>query len=136
MKLVRFNGGRLGIISNSKALDITDALGVDPASWPPVQMVQFIAEFENKMPELLNHGAVKEFDLNTAKLEIPIAIPNTTLLIVRNHIVGAAPVRMEPAAKINDVTSITFLRPTISVMRPDPNAPNTAPTSTAVVTNS
>ena len=72
----------------------------------------------------------------TANDEIPIAIPSTTLLTARNHISGAAPVSIEPRAKISEVTMMTFFLPTMSVILPEPNAPRTAPTNTAVVTNS
>ena len=62
-----------------------------------------------------------------------MAIPNIILLITNNDIFGEAPVNMEPNAKIRKVTIITFFRPAMSVIIPDPKVPSIAPINTAVV---
>lgn len=85
MKLFRFNGGRIGVNHNNRALDVTDALDMDPASWPPVQMVQFIARFEEQMPALLDNPVVAAIDMANARLEVPIAWPNKLLAFPANY---------------------------------------------------
>jgi hypothetical protein len=49
---------------------------------------------------------------------------------------GAAPVKMAPTAKMMAAMIITVFLPRISVIRPLRAAPSTAPISTAVVTHS
>jgi len=35
MKLVRFDGGRIGVLQDGKVYDATDAVGANPKAWPP-----------------------------------------------------------------------------------------------------
>lgn len=85
MKLFRFNGGRIGISDGGRSVDVTDALGVDPGAWPPVQMVQFIADFDKKIAGLIDDPAAKEIDVNSVRLEVPIEWPNKLLAYPANY---------------------------------------------------
>jgi len=36
MKLVGFDGGRIGVVRGERIVDVTDLAGADAAEWPPV----------------------------------------------------------------------------------------------------
>ncbi|MEF9601937.1 FAA hydrolase family protein, partial [Paracoccus sp. PXZ] len=46
MKLVSFDGGRIGVVLEEGIVDITALSGVPAGSWPPVGMVRLIADFD------------------------------------------------------------------------------------------
>lgn len=76
MKLVRFNGGRIGVLEDALVHDITATIGLNPAAWPPVGMVQLIASFDSLLPRILMQmiqGGIPEKDI---RLETPILWPN------------------------------------------------------------
>lgn len=86
MKLFRFNGGRIGVTLNDRSLDLTEALGVDTSAWPPVQMVQLIADFERRMDGIVRHAKVREVDLAAVRLDVPIEWPNKLLAYPVNYV--------------------------------------------------
>lgn len=85
MKLFRFNGGRIGVEHEGRALDVTESLGVSPEDWPPIQMIQFIAEFDHRMPALLDHLETREIELEPSSLMVPIEWPNKLLAFPANY---------------------------------------------------
>ena len=85
MKLFRFDGGRIGMTLDHRSLDVTDALGVNTSDWPPVQMVQLIANFE-RMDGIARHPKVREIDLAAVRLEVPIEWPNKLLAYPVNYV--------------------------------------------------
>lgn len=86
MKLFRFNGGRIGITLDNNSYDITDTLGIDTQAWPPVQMVQLIAEFDTKIKGITAHAKTKRIDLASVRLEVPIEWPNKLLAYPVNYV--------------------------------------------------
>lgn len=86
MKLFRFNGGRIGVTIGNDSWDLTDALGIDVHAWPPVQMVQLIARFDERMAGVLEHPAARRLDMATARLEVPIEWPNKLLAFPVNYL--------------------------------------------------
>lgn len=86
MKLFRFDGARIGVTLDGRSLDITDALGVDTAAWPPVQMVQLIADFDRRMKGIERHPKTREIDLTNVRLEVPIEWPNKLLAYPVNYV--------------------------------------------------
>ena len=50
MKLARFDGGRIGVVSGDRVVDVSAVCGVDPAEWPPVGMNRVIARFAELRP--------------------------------------------------------------------------------------
>jgi 2-keto-4-pentenoate hydratase/2-oxohepta-3-ene-1,7-dioic acid hydratase in catechol pathway len=86
MKLFRFNGGRIGITVDNTSYDITDALGIDTQAWPPVQMVQLIADFERRTKGIIAHPKTTRLDLAAARLEVPIEWPNKLLAYPVNYV--------------------------------------------------
>ncbi len=85
MKLFRFDGGRIGITIADHSYDITDALGIDPSAWPPVQMVQLIANFERQMRNVTEHQKTRTIDIAKVRLEVPIEWPNKLLAYPVNY---------------------------------------------------
>ncbi|WP_011582589.1 MULTISPECIES: fumarylacetoacetate hydrolase family protein [Chelativorans] len=86
MKLACFDGGRIGVVSGDRIVDVTPAAGVDPASWPPVGMVQVIANFERlraTFQHQLDAGGGKP--LASVRLECPIAWPNKVVAFPANY---------------------------------------------------
>jgi len=86
MKLLRFNGGRVGLVLDGTVRDITAAAGVDPAQWPPVGMVQLIASFGAKREQLLDAARrAPGLDLASVHLETPVPWPNKLIAIPVNY---------------------------------------------------
>lgn len=85
MKLFRFDGGRIGAATPDGAFDLTQALGVDPKAWPPVQMVQLIADFEARIRPALKDPRTRPIDMARIRLEVPIEWPNKLLAFPANY---------------------------------------------------
>lgn len=85
MKLFRFDGGRIGAATPEGAFDLTQALGVDPKAWPPVQMVQLIADFEARIRPALKDPRTRPIDMARIRLEVPIEWPNKLLAFPANY---------------------------------------------------
>ncbi|QIM48072.1 fumarylacetoacetate hydrolase family protein [Pusillimonas sp. DMV24BSW_D] len=86
MKVFRFNGGRIGVANQEGWFDVTDSYGVNPASWPPVQMVQFIADFDSCIKNLLAHADTKPIDAESIRLDVPLEWPNKLLAYPVNYV--------------------------------------------------
>lgn len=86
MKLVRFNGGRIGLIEDQQIIDITQSEGIDPSAWPPVSMIQLIARHAAN-PGALATGLVDlpRLPLSAAHLECPIDWPNKIIAFPANY---------------------------------------------------
>ena len=100
MKLFRFDGGRIGLADGEAAYDITDALGLDPAAWPPVQMVQVIANFEHAKIAL-GSAKARRIDLARVRLEVPIEWPNKLLAYPVNYVKHGEEMKSANRADLN-----------------------------------
>jgi 2-keto-4-pentenoate hydratase/2-oxohepta-3-ene-1,7-dioic acid hydratase in catechol pathway len=86
MKLVQFNGGRVGLIEGSQVVDITEREGLDPAAWPPVSMVQLIARYAKSPAGLKkNIDRLPRQALADVRLECPVAWPNKIIAYPANY---------------------------------------------------
>ena len=86
MRLVRFNGGRVGIVEGGGIRDVTRESGIDISEWPPVGMLRLIADFANLRDKLSSAAAnapVLPFD--EARLETPVPWPNKLIAIPVNY---------------------------------------------------
>ena len=101
MKLFRFDGGRIGIEQSGDYYDVTDALGIDEAAWPPTQMVALIADFERQTAGLLDHRDVRSVDPSSIRLEVPIAWPNKLLAFPVNYVKHGEEMRSKNRADRN-----------------------------------
>jgi 2-keto-4-pentenoate hydratase/2-oxohepta-3-ene-1,7-dioic acid hydratase in catechol pathway len=84
--LVRFNGGRIGILRDAAIYDVTVAIGLHPSAWPPVGMVQLISSFDAFVPAIRSVLAGPRIPLAGVVLEAPILWPNKLLAYPVNYV--------------------------------------------------
>jgi 2-keto-4-pentenoate hydratase/2-oxohepta-3-ene-1,7-dioic acid hydratase in catechol pathway len=101
MKLFRFNGGRIGVTIGDNSFDITDALGIDTAAWPPVQMVQLIADFDRRMDGITGHPKTRPLDMAGARLDVPIEWPNKLIAYPVNYVKHGLEMNSKNRADLN-----------------------------------
>lgn len=114
MKLVRFNGGRIGLLRDDKVYDATEVVGVDPNAWPPTGMVQLIANFEMLRPEL--EGALKGEGkpIGAVLLDPPLVWPHKLLAYPVNYLAHGHEMNSKNRANINGF----FLKASSSISGP------------------
>ena len=91
MKIARFNGGKIGIVTGTNIVDVTRACGVDPGEWPPVGINRVIANFAKLRPAI--EAAAKSGTpepLDGVKLETPIPWPHKLLAMPANFAAHSA----------------------------------------------
>jgi 2-keto-4-pentenoate hydratase/2-oxohepta-3-ene-1,7-dioic acid hydratase in catechol pathway len=101
MKVFQFNGGRIGVTVGAQSYDLTEALQVDTQSWPPVQMVQFIANIDQNMPGILTHALTKKIDMTRVHLDVPISWPNKLLAFPVNYLAHGVEMKSVNRADLN-----------------------------------
>jgi 2-keto-4-pentenoate hydratase/2-oxohepta-3-ene-1,7-dioic acid hydratase in catechol pathway len=85
MKIARFNGGKIGIVTGDRITDVTAICGVDPGEWPPVGMNRVIANFGTLRPKI--EAALKtapSVPLAEVTLQTPNPWPNKLLAMPSN----------------------------------------------------
>lgn len=86
MKIVRFNGGRIGIVIDGAVRDVTEAAGVDPSQWPPVGPVQMICDFAGRRDPMLRAAeSAHPVPLESVNLDTPVPWPNKLLAFPVNY---------------------------------------------------
>ncbi len=85
MKLVRYNHGRIGVVVGERVYDVTSAAEIDAQAWPPIGMVQLIADFARK--RWLLEAAIQGpgTPLDAVKLETPIPWCNKVIAYPVNY---------------------------------------------------
>lgn len=86
MKLVGFDGGRIGVALEDGIVDITALSGVAAGSWPPVGMVRLIADFDgvrDAIAEAVASGP--RIDPAGMRLEAPVQWPNKVIAYPANY---------------------------------------------------
>jgi 2-keto-4-pentenoate hydratase/2-oxohepta-3-ene-1,7-dioic acid hydratase in catechol pathway len=122
VKLIRFDGGRIGAVTPDGAYDLTDALGINPTAWPPVQMVQVIAGFDERVPQALAHPRARPVDLAAIRLEVPIEWPNKLLAFPANYRLHQLEMNSKNQANVNGFflkASSSLCGPNDSIVLPD-----------------
>ena len=101
MKLVRFDGGRIGLLDGGQVFDATAALGDDPLAWPPVGMVRLIAKFDALRPKLdeVLRGPGKP--LAEVRLDAPIVWPNKLVAYPVNYLAHGHEMNSANRANLN-----------------------------------
>ena len=85
MKIARFNGGKIGIVTGDRIVDVTAICGVDTAEWPPVGMNRVIKNFATLRPKI--EAALKTAasePLADVTLQTPNPWPNKLLAMPSN----------------------------------------------------
>jgi 2-keto-4-pentenoate hydratase/2-oxohepta-3-ene-1,7-dioic acid hydratase in catechol pathway len=85
----------------TQSYDLTEALHLDTQSWPPVQMVQFIANIDHNMPGILTHALTKKIDVTTVHLDVPISWPNKLLAFPVNYLAHGVEMKSVNRADLN-----------------------------------
>lgn len=86
MKLVRFDGWRVGVTDGQKIVDVSALCGAVEGDWPPVAMNRLIRDFEQLKPTLaqrLQQDAGVAFA--GAHLETPVPWPNKLIAYPVNY---------------------------------------------------
>ncbi|WP_017998910.1 fumarylacetoacetate hydrolase family protein [Paracoccus sp. N5] len=86
MKLVSFDGGRIGVVLEDGIVDITALSGVTAGSWPPVGMVRLIADFDglrDAIAQAVSDG--RRLDPAQLRLEAPVQWPNKLIAYPANY---------------------------------------------------
>lgn len=85
MKLASFNDHRIGIIDGEAIVDITAIVGVTAGAWPPVGMVQVIADFDRLAPKIAaGLAGAPRLALRDVVLQTPVAWPNKVIAYPAN----------------------------------------------------
>jgi 2-keto-4-pentenoate hydratase/2-oxohepta-3-ene-1,7-dioic acid hydratase in catechol pathway len=122
MKIFRFNGGRIGITVGNTSYDVTEALGIDTAFWPPVQMVQLIADFDKRMQGIVEHPKTRRLDLAGARLDVPIEWPNKLIAFPVNYLAHGVEMKSVNRADLNGFflkTNSSLSGPSDAIVLPD-----------------
>ncbi|MFZ0886416.1 MAG: fumarylacetoacetate hydrolase family protein [Candidatus Acidiferrales bacterium] len=86
MKFVRYNGGHLGVWRDDLVHDVTLATGSHAAAWPPVNMVQLIANFDVVLPQIKTALTGTGVPVAEIHLEAPILWPNKLIAYPVNFV--------------------------------------------------
>lgn len=86
MKLVSYDSGQLGVVTDRGVVDITDLSGITADFWPPVGMVRLIAEFETNQSRIAEAIASRPAKpLNAVRLDAPVRWPNKVIAFPANY---------------------------------------------------
>lgn len=86
VKIARFNGGRIGVVTDDRIVDVSDVCGVDPGAWPPIGIVNVIDRFDSLRPQM--EAAVAREPgaaLSGVRLETPVPWPHNLLALPNNY---------------------------------------------------
>lgn len=86
MKIVRYDGGHVGVSDGMRVCDVSDLCASTLGEWPPVGILRLIRDFARLRPELearLASGAGLE--LKSVRLETPVPWPNKLIAYPVNY---------------------------------------------------
>ena len=114
MRLVRFNEGRIGVLQGETVHDVSAAIGLDLAAWPPVGMIQLIRNFAALRPKLEQAVRSPGLRLADVKLLAPIVWPHNLFAYPVNYIAHQTEMASTHRADLNGY----FLKATSSISGP------------------
>jgi len=114
MRLVRFNEGRIGVLQGETVHDVSAAVGLDLAAWPPVGMIQLIRNFAALRPKLEQAVRSPGLRLADVKLLAPIVWPHNLFAYPVNYIAHQTEMASTHRADLNGY----FLKATSSISGP------------------
>lgn len=118
MKVARFDGGRIGIVTGSAAdalIDVSDIVGAPAGDWPDTAPLRLIRDFAALRPALEEAVSTrKAVPLAAVRLETPVPWPNKVIAYpVNYHAHGK-----EMGAGYRATNQGFFLKPSSSVSGP------------------
>ena len=100
MKLVRFNGGRIGLLHDERVFDATAIAGVDPGEWPPVGMLKLIRNFDALRGQL-ERLPKETAPIENVHLDAPLVWPHKLLAFPVNYLAHGHEMASKNRANIN-----------------------------------
>jgi 2-keto-4-pentenoate hydratase/2-oxohepta-3-ene-1,7-dioic acid hydratase in catechol pathway len=86
MKIVRYNGGHVGISDTCNVVDVSHLCGAGPDEWPPVGINRLIRDFDALRPQLEQLLASEPgVPLESVRLETPVPWPNKLVAYPVNY---------------------------------------------------
>ena len=86
MKILRFNGAKVGVSDGRKVVDVSELCGAGEADWPPVAMNRLIRDFNALRPELERRlQAEPGVPIDQVRLETPVPWPNKLMAYPVNY---------------------------------------------------
>jgi 2-keto-4-pentenoate hydratase/2-oxohepta-3-ene-1,7-dioic acid hydratase in catechol pathway len=95
MNIARYNGGKIGIVTDDRIVDVSRICGVDPGEWPPVGINRVIANFTALRPSIAAAVAAGAAEpLEDVTLETPVPWPNKLLAMPSNFAAHGAEMKV------------------------------------------
>jgi 2-keto-4-pentenoate hydratase/2-oxohepta-3-ene-1,7-dioic acid hydratase in catechol pathway len=85
MKLASFNHGRIGCVDDAQLIDVTDLITGGEERWPPVAMLQLIANFAALKTRITSGAGYPRLNISDVALETPIQWPNKVIAFPANY---------------------------------------------------
>ncbi|MBD3728189.1 MAG: fumarylacetoacetate hydrolase family protein [Sphingomonadales bacterium] len=86
MRLVRFDGGRIGVATQGGVVDISRLVGAPDAEWPEVSSLRFIARFDGLRPAIEQAVAQGEvLPLDAIRLDPPVGFASKVIAYPVNY---------------------------------------------------
>ena len=134
MRLVRFNGGRVGfLLAGDVVYDVTARESIDVGAWPPVAMTSLIRRYADA-PEKLADGldTLPTKSLRDLRLDCPVDWPNKIVAFPANYYAHIAEMGNTRSGLISEFPANAqgfFLKSNSSLSGPEdpiviPNLPN------------
>ena len=114
MRLVRFNGGRIGVLGGRRVYDVTAQVGADPAAWPPTDMLRLVRDFVRLKPILVAACDGPGMSLDEVRLDAPIVWPNKLIAYPVNYVAHGTEMKSANRADLNGF----FLKASSSISGP------------------
>ncbi len=85
MKLVRYDGYRIGVVRGATVVDVSDIAGATAQEWPPVTMNRLIADFATLRPRIHAASSKPGVPLASVKLLTPVPWPSKVIAYPVNY---------------------------------------------------
>jgi 2-keto-4-pentenoate hydratase/2-oxohepta-3-ene-1,7-dioic acid hydratase in catechol pathway len=86
MKLIRYDGGRIALVKDGQAYDISSVVGAGENFWPPIEMNRLIRDFASLRPQIEAAAAqARPVPLDSLRLETPVPWPNKLMAYPVNY---------------------------------------------------
>lgn len=115
MRLARFDGGKIGVVTDRGLVDVSDLVGAPAQDWPDTASLRLIRDFARLRPQLEQAAAERAAQpLDQVRLETPVPWPNKVIAYpVNYHAHGR-----EMGAGYRAANQGFFLKPSSSVSGP------------------
>jgi 2-keto-4-pentenoate hydratase/2-oxohepta-3-ene-1,7-dioic acid hydratase in catechol pathway len=119
VKLARFEGGRIGVVTDAGIVDVSAVCGVDADAWPPVGMNRVIAAFPTLRARIDDAlPGAQPVPLAQVRLETPIPWPHNLYALGNNYTSHAAEMAARKASTAPPPGGGFFLKAASSLVGP------------------